>query len=102
MHVDFTQGHNSGSACWSFPLWINRIYTCEAKCISTNFLFKSNERSEDSYLGLADFFLFLFPGKVSNSYRCAFIHIDAFTNALRYICTCCAQLIFIIHLLKVS
>ena len=33
---------------------------------------KSNERSEDSYLGLADFF----PGnvlKVSNNYRCAFI-----------------------------
>ena len=53
-------------------------------------LFKSNERSEYSYIGLADFFLFFFSGKVlkvSNNYRCAFIHIDAFINALRYICT---------------
>ena len=47
------------------------------------FLFKSNQRSEESYIGLAVFF----SGKVSNNYRCAFIHIDAFMNALRYICT---------------
>ena len=26
-------------------------------------MFKSNERSEDSYIGLADFFLFFFSGK---------------------------------------
>ena len=48
-------------------------------------IFKSNERSEDSYISLADFF----SGKVlkvSNNYRCAFIHIDAFVNALRFIC----------------
>ena len=45
------------------------------------FLFKSNQRSEESYIGLA-----VFLGKVSNNYRCAFIHIDAFENALRYIC----------------
>ena len=52
-------------------------------------MFKSNERSEDSYIGLADFFSFFFSGKVLkvfNNYRCAFIHIDAFMNALRYIC----------------
>ena len=54
-------------------------------------VFKSNERSEDSYIGLADFFVcfVLFSGKVlkvSNSYRCAFIHIDAFLNAFRYKC----------------
>ena len=24
--------------------------------------------------------------EVSNNYRCAFIHIDAFMNAIRYIC----------------
>ena len=44
---------------------------------------KSYERSEDSYIGLGDFFCF--PGKVlkcSNNYRCAFIHINAFV----YIC----------------
>ena len=48
-------------------------------------LFNSIERSEDSYIGPADFF----SGKVlkvSNNYRCAFIHIDAFMNALEYIC----------------
>ena len=27
-------------------------------------MFKSNERSEDSYIGLADFFLFFFQEKV--------------------------------------
>ena len=48
-------------------------------------LFKYNERSEDSYIGLADFFVFIQEVfKVSNNYRCAFIHIDAFMNALRY------------------
>ena len=48
------------------------------------------ERSEDSYISLADFFCFFFKGKVlkvSNNNRCAFIHIYAFVNALRYVCT---------------
>ena len=49
-----------------------------------NTFIKSNERSGDSYIGLVYFFLL---GKVSNNYRCACIHIDAFMNALRYICT---------------
>ena len=47
---------------------------------------KSTERSEDSCIGLGDFF----PGKVlkrSNNYRCASIDIKAFMNALRYKCT---------------
>ena len=48
--------------------------------------FKTNERSEDSYIGLADF-LFVFQEQVlkcSNNYRYAFIHNDAFMNAFRY------------------
>ena len=45
----------------------------------------SKERSEDSCIGLADFFSVKVL-KASNNYRCAFIHIDAFMNALRYIC----------------
>ena len=48
-------------------------------------LSKSNERREDSYIGLADFF----SGKclkVSNNPRCAFLNINEFMNALRYIC----------------
>ena len=53
---------------------------------STSFNFKSNERSEDSFIGFADFFCFFFSGKVSNNYRSAFIHINAFMNALRYLC----------------
>ena len=51
---------------------------------------KINEGSEDSYIGLADFLLVFFQEevlKVSNNCRCAFIHIDAFMNALKYICT---------------
>ena len=51
-------------------------------------ILKRNERSKDSNIGLADFFCF--SGKVlkvSNNYRCAFIDIDAFMYALRYICT---------------
>ena len=54
----------------------------------------SNERSEDSYIDLAVFF----SGKVlkvSHIYRCAFIHNDAFMNALRYICIFKVQLKFI-------
>ena len=51
--------------------------------------FESNERSEDSYKALANFVcLFVFStkfSKVFNNYRCAFIHIDAFMNPLRYI-----------------
>ena len=43
-------------------------------------------RSEDSYIGLAGFFLNLFLGKVYNNCRCVFIHIDAFMNALSYKC----------------
>ena len=42
---------------------------------------QSNERSEDSYKGLAVFFSgksLKMCIKVSNNYRCAFIHIDAF------------------------
>ena len=46
------------------------------------YLVQGNERSEDSYIGLADFF----NGKVFNNSRCAFIHIDAFMNALRCLC----------------
>ena len=48
------------------------------KDIFSNFFFKSNERSLDSYIGLADFFFF---SGVANNYRGAFIHIDAFMNA---------------------
>ena len=51
---------------------------------------KSNEPSEDSVIGLADFLFVFFSGKVlkvSNNYRSAFMHIDAFMNALRYLCT---------------
>ena len=36
------------------------------------------------------FFCFFFSEKVlkvSNNYRCAFMHIDAFVNTLRYICS---------------
>ena len=36
-------------------------------------LLMSNERSEYSYIGLADFFLFF-------NYRCAFMHINAFMH----------------------
>ena len=53
-------------------------------------MLKSNERNEDSYIGLAFFqeiVLHKMCLKVSNNYRCAFIHVDAFMNALRYICT---------------
>ena len=53
------------------------------------FILKSNERSEDSYIGLAYFFSvksLKMCIKVSNNYRCTFIDIDAFINALRYIC----------------
>ena len=56
-------------------------------------LIQNNERSEDSYIGLVD--LLFFSGKVlkvSNNNRCAFMHIDAFMNALRYICTFSVQL----------
>ena len=59
---------------------------------------KSNERSEDSCIGPSDLFVFFYQEKVfkcSNNYRCAFIHIDAFLNALRYICTLGVQLNFI-------
>ena len=49
----------------------------------------SNEHSEDSYIGLPNFCLFFFQEKVfkmcikvSYNYRYAFIHIDAFMNAL--------------------
>ena len=50
-------------------------------------IFKSNECSEVSYKSLADFVFFSVKVlKVSNNCRCAFIHIDAFMNALRYIC----------------
>ena len=45
-------------------------------------LIKSNERNEDSYIGLADFFF----RKSLHSDRCAFKHIDAFMNTLRYRC----------------
>ena len=48
--------------------------------------FKSDELSEDSYIGLGCFFCFFFQKKVlkcSNNYRCAFIHIRAFINAER-------------------
>ena len=51
------------------------------------FIFESTERSEDSYIGIGDFFPF-FQEKVlkcSNNYRCAFIHINAFMNALKNI-----------------
>ena len=57
---------------------------------SFHFLIKSNERSEYSYIGFADFFFrknLKMCIKVSNNYRCAFVHIDAFMSALRYICT---------------
>ena len=48
------------------------------------FQFKSNKRSEDSYIGVADFFCFFQDKvlKVSNKYRCALISINAFMNAL--------------------
>ena len=46
----------------------------------------SNERREDSCIDLLDFFFQKMYIKVSNNYRCAFIYIDAFMNALRYIC----------------
>ena len=63
---------------------LSRVFA-NSRPIST---FKSNDHSEDSYLGFADFFVF-FSGKVlkvSNNYRCAFIHIDAIMNAFRYTC----------------
>ena len=43
-------------------------------------VFKSDERSEDSYIGLADFFLIL-------RNRFEFTRSDVFMNALRCICT---------------
>ena len=48
-------------------------------------MFEINERGEDSYIGLADFFSGIVLN-VSNNYRCTFIHIDAFINVRRYIC----------------
>ena len=60
---------------------------------SLRYVFKSNERSDDSDIGLADFF----SGKVlkvSNNYRFAFIHVYAFMNALKYICAFFVQLKF--------
>ena len=50
----------------------------------TCFIIKSNKRSEDSEIGLADFF-FRKSHKVSSNYKCAFIHFDPFMNALKYI-----------------
>ena len=49
-----------------------------------------NEHNEGFYIDLGDFFLFFLIRKnlkCSNNYRCPFIHINAFMNALRYICT---------------
>ena len=51
---------------------------------------RSNERSEDSSIGLEDFSEFFRQENVlkcSNNYSCAFIHISAFMNALRSIYT---------------
>ena len=45
-------------------------------------VFKSKERSEDSYIGLGDFFVFFFRKKIlrcSNYYRYAFIHVNECT-----------------------
>ena len=64
---------------WAFLRFL--IFFCD-KSYFFQFFFKSNERSLDSYIGLADFFLFLGKFlKVANNYRGAFIHIDAFMNA---------------------
>ena len=47
-------------------------------------VFKSNKRSEDSFIDLAVFFCFLRKVlKCPNNYRCAIIHVNAFMNALR-------------------
>ena len=40
------------------------LSTANTKDINTDSYIKSNERSEDSYIGLADFFLFFFQEKV--------------------------------------
>ena len=42
-----------------------------------------------TYIGIHDFFCFFLQEKVlkcPNKYRCAFIYVNAFMNALRYIC----------------
>ena len=44
----------------------------------------SNDCCEDSYTGLG-FFFWEKVLKCSNNYRCAFIHSNAFMNALGYI-----------------
>ena len=47
-------------------------------------VFKSNKRSEDSFIDLAVFFCFLRKVlKCPNNYRFAIIHVNAFMNALR-------------------
>ena len=59
---------------------------------------KSNERSEDSYIGLAD----SFPGnvlKVSNNYRCAIIHCSIYECTKLYMHFLSS---IEIHLLKVA
>ena len=82
----------------SYILCLNTLGKTELSafvCLSAEFVssvfLKSFKRSEDSYIGLADFFfLVFFSGKVlyvSDNCRCAFIHIDVFMNALRYKCT---------------
>ena len=51
-------------------------------------IIKSFERSEDSYIGLGNFFIFFFQEKFlkrSNDRRSAFIDINAVMNALRLI-----------------
>ena len=56
--------------------------------MSCDSLFKSNEHSEDSCIGLGDFLFVCFflmekVLKCSKNYRCAFILINAFMNTLR-------------------
>ena len=46
----------------------------------------SNERTEESYIGLSDFFVFPVKSlKMLYNYRCAFIPVNSFVTALIYV-----------------